>query len=81
MSYSKDNACWTILPAFGRLGIGAMATTPSGKVIAGSWGYIYSATNYEITGIYVKSANITGKKSIELAFSEHPGRCVVVERG
>lgn len=73
MSYSKDNGQnWTILPAFGRLGIGAMVTTPSGKVIAGSWGYIYSATNYEITGIYVKSANITGKKSIELAFSEHP---------
>ncbi len=73
MSYSKDNGqSWTILPAFGRLGIGAMATTPSGKVIAGSWNYVYSATNYEITGIYIKSANITGKKSIELAFSEHP---------
>lgn len=73
MSYSKDNGqSWTALPAFSNFGIGAMATTASGRVIAGSWGYIYSATNYEITGIYVKSANITGKKSIELAFSEHP---------
>lgn len=72
MSYSKDNGQnWTALPAFANFGIGAMATTASGKVIAGSWSYVYSATNYEITGIYVKSANITGKKSIELAFSEH----------
>lgn len=73
MSYSKDNGQnWTVLPAFANFGIGAMATIASGKVIAGSWSYVFSATNYEITGIYVKSANITGKKSIELAFSEHP---------
>jgi len=45
-----------------------MATTPSGKVVAGSWNYVYTATNYEGTGIYIKSADITGLKSIELFF-------------
>ena len=73
MSYSKDNGqSWTALPALSNFGIGAMATTASGRVIAGSWSYVFSATDYERSGIYVKSAKITGTKSIELAFSEHP---------
>jgi|GEM_PF-931589 len=72
MSYSKDNGqSWTALPAFANFGIGAMATTASGKVIAGSWSYVFSATNYEGTGIYIKSAKVVGTKSIELSFSEH----------
>ena len=73
MSYSKDNGqTWTVHPNFTNFGIGSMATTPSGKVVAGSWNYVYTATNYEGTGIYIKSADITGLKSIELSFSEQP---------